>query len=64
MHGCVVAVAVAVAVARCVSPREWVCLVETRVSVACLDILCAVMFRLGASCSLPMVFTRCASPGQ
>ena len=35
-----------------------------RVSVAFLDVLCAVMFRLGASCSLPVVFARCASPGQ
>ena len=46
------------------SPREWVCLVETRVSVACLDVLCAVMFRLGASCFLPVEFARCVSPGQ
>ncbi len=35
-----------------------------RVSVACLDVLCAVMFRLGTSCSLPVVFARCASPCQ
>ena len=53
---------------RCVSTRGWVCLGETRVcvrvSVACLDVLCAVMFRLGTSCSLPVVFARCASPDQ
>ena len=39
----------------------WLCLGETRVSVVCLDVLCAVMFRLGASCFLPVVFARCAS---
>ena len=33
-----------------------------RVSVACLDDLCAAMFKLGASCFLPVVFARCASP--
>ena len=45
----------------------WVCLGETRVLVclfACLDVLCAVMFRLGASCFLHVVFARCASPSQ
>ena len=42
----------------------WVCLGETRVSVVCLDVLCAVIFRLGASCFLPVVFARCASPSQ
>ena len=35
-----------------------------RVSVVCLDVLCAVIFRLGASCFLPVVFARCASPSQ
>ncbi len=38
----------------------WVCL-GVRVSVACLDVLCAVMFRLGASCFITLVFARCAS---
>ena len=36
----------------------WVCLGETRVSVAGIDVLCAVMFKLGASCFLPVVFSR------
>ena len=35
-----------------------------RVSVVCIDVLCAVMFRLGASCFLPVVFARCASRSQ
>ena len=54
MHGCVVAVAV------CVASRGGC----VRVSVACLDVLCAVMFRMGASCFLPVVFARCASRSQ
>ena len=52
---------------RCVSPRGvgvpgWDSCV--RVSVVCIDVLCAVIFRLGASCFLPVVFARCASPSQ
>ena len=52
---------------RCVSPRGvsvpgWDSCV--RVSVVCLDVVCAVIFRLGASCFLPVVFARCASPSQ
>ena len=42
----------------------WVCLGETRVFLclfACLDVLCAVMCRLGAPCFLPAC---CASPSQ
>ena len=39
-----------------------VCLGETHVSAVCLDVLCAVIFRLGASCFLPVVSARCASP--
>ena len=63
MHGCVVAVAV------CIASRggcAWVRLVCScvRVSVVCHDVLCAVMFRLGASCFLPVVFARCASRSQ
>ena len=61
MHDCVVAVAV------CVASRggcAWVRLECVRVSVACFDVLCAVMFRLGASCFLPVVFARCASRSQ
>ena len=50
------------------SPRGWVCLGETLVFMCLLpvssDVLCAVMFRLDTSCSLPVVFARCASPGQ
>ena len=46
----------------------WVCLGETHecvhVSVACLDVLRTVMFRLGASYFLPVMFARCASPSQ
>ena len=52
---------------RCVSPRGvgvpgWDSCV--RVSVVCLDVLCVVIFRLGASCFLPVVFACCASPSQ
>ena len=41
----------------------WVCLGETLVfvSVAYLDVMCAVMFWLGASCFITLVFARCAS---
>ena len=60
MHGCVVVLAVCVA-SRVGVPGWDSCF---RVSVACLDVLCAVMFRLGTSCSLPVVFARCASTGQ
>ena len=44
----------------------WVCLGETRVfvSVAGFNVLCAVVFRLGASYFLPVVFARCASRSQ
>ena len=42
----------------------WVCLGETRVSVAGFNVLCAVVFRLGASFFLPVVFARCASRSQ
>ena len=60
VHGCVVAVAV------CVASRggcAWVRLVCS-LSVVCLDVLFAVIFRLGASCFLPVVFALCASPSQ
>ena len=60
VHGCVVAVAV------CVASRggsAWVRLVCSCI-VVCLDVLCAVIFRLGASCFLPVVFARCASLSQ
>ena len=50
VHGCVVAVLCRLA--------GWVCLGETRVSVVCLDVLCAVIFRLDASCFLPVVSAR------
>ena len=49
MHGCLVAVC---------RVAGWVCLDETRVSVACVDVMCAVMFRLGASFFLPVELNR------
>ncbi len=57
MSWCVVAVAV-------MSPRGvgvpgWDSCV--RLSVACFDVLCAVMFRLGASCFITLVFARFAT---
>ena len=73
MHVFVVAVAVCVAsrggcawvrlVCSCV--RVFVCSC-VRVSVVCLDVLRAVIFRLGLGASrfLPVVFARCASPNQ
>ena len=63
MLGSVVVVAVCVA-SRVGVPVLGVPASCVRVSVACLDVLCAVMFRLGTPCSLPVVFARCASPGQ
>ena len=55
MRGCVVAV--------CVASRGG-CAWVRQVSVASFNILCAVVFRLGASFFLPVVFARCAYRSQ
>ena len=58
MRGCVEAVAVCVASQGGCAWVRFLCLFAHH------DVLCAVMFRLGASCFLPEVFARCASPSQ